>query len=113
MAPSCRSWALTLILTCNEGDSHAQPDRPAEASALPVSDKPVTLSLKGGLTSKAGGAMSISLASAKKAPISSAFSMNEDAAPGDENASDDEQQKAASDDLKGWFHASRCIRAAV
>lgn len=102
----------TLISTRNEGDSHAQPDRPAEASALPVSDKPVTLSLKGGLN-KAGGTMPISLASAKKAPITSAFSMNEDGTPGDDNGSDEEQQKAASDDLKGWFHASRCIRAAV
>ncbi|KAI0730383.1 hypothetical protein C8Q72DRAFT_824121 [Fomitopsis betulina] len=82
-----------------KGDSHAQPDRPAEASALPVSDKPVTLSLKGGLN-KAGGTMPISLASAKKAPITSAFSMNEDGTPVDDNGSDEEQQKAASDDLK-------------
>ena len=62
---------------------------------------------------KGSGATSISLASAKKVPIASAFSMNEDAATGDDNVSDDELQKATSDDLKGWCHASRCIRTAV
>ena len=62
---------------------------------------------------KVGGAMSVSLAPSKKAPISSAFSLNEETAPGDGNASDDDSQRATSDDLKGWFHASRCIRTAV
>ncbi|KZT66709.1 hypothetical protein DAEQUDRAFT_752028 [Daedalea quercina L-15889] len=73
-----------------KGDAHAQSERPAEASALPVSDKPVTLSLKGGLTHKTGS----------KFPVSSAFSMNEEGLPGDGNGPDDEQQKAAADDLK-------------
>ncbi|KAH9921052.1 uncharacterized protein B0H18DRAFT_1022520 [Fomitopsis serialis] len=83
-----------------KGDGQAHLDRPAAASTLPVSDKPVTLSLKGGLTNKAGGPSALSLAPAKKAPVSLAFSAHEDGAPGDGDDSDEEQQKAASDDPK-------------
>ncbi|KAH9923996.1 uncharacterized protein BXZ73DRAFT_91386 [Epithele typhae] len=48
---------------------------PVEASALPVSDKPVTLNFKSGFTmGKIGG-----VGAAKKAPLSSAFSMDDGA----------------------------------
>ena len=68
---------------------------PAEASALPVSDKPVTLSFKGGLSiGKPGGASS----SKKPAPLSQAFSMD-DAAEGEGDATTNEAN--ATEDPKG------------
>ncbi|RPD65767.1 hypothetical protein L226DRAFT_529916 [Lentinus tigrinus ALCF2SS1-7] len=62
----------------------------AEASALPVSDKPVTLSFKGGLTMNKPGQG----AQAKKAvPLSTAFSMD-DAAEGEADATANEATTA-------------------
>ncbi|RDX45484.1 hypothetical protein OH76DRAFT_956917 [Lentinus brumalis] len=62
----------------------------AEASALPVSDKPVTLSFKGGLAMKAPGQG----AQAKKlVPVSQAFSMD-DAAEGEEASATNETTTA-------------------
>ncbi|KAI0073405.1 hypothetical protein K474DRAFT_1603411 [Panus rudis PR-1116 ss-1] len=53
-------------------DTHHD-DKPVEASALPVSDKPVTLNFKGGFSAKLGGA-----ASKKPATLSLAFSATEE-----------------------------------
>ena len=81
--------------------------RPIEASALPVSDKPVTLSFKGGLSTKASSSSVSGLGSAKKAaPLSLGFSMTED----DGNDGNGEDDKGGSDPSKGLSHL-RCKRA--
>lgn len=77
---------------------------PAEASVLPASDKPVTLSFKGGLSiSKPGQAGP----SRKVAPLSQAFSMD-DAAEDEQDAATNEA--AATEDPKGL---SRCWRTNI
>lgn len=69
----------------------------AEASALPVSTKPVTLSFKGGLSmSKLGQ----SGPSKKPVPLSQAFSMD-DAAEGEGDT--ETNDTAAAEDPKGLF----------
>ncbi|PCH38792.1 hypothetical protein WOLCODRAFT_136443 [Wolfiporia cocos MD-104 SS10] len=53
--------------------------RPAEASTLPVSGKPVTLNFKGGLTAKTTSTSTAAAAGPKKlAPVTQAFAMSED-----------------------------------
>ncbi|KIP07987.1 hypothetical protein PHLGIDRAFT_70177 [Phlebiopsis gigantea 11061_1 CR5-6] len=59
-------------------------DQPAKASALPVSDKPVTLSFKGALGQKTGLA----------APVVLGFSLNED--EGEEGGDDEEGDRGGS-----------------
>ncbi|CCM06718.1 uncharacterized protein FIBRA_09009 [Fibroporia radiculosa] len=74
--------------------------RPVEASTLPVSDKPVTLSFRGGLSGKQGpiaGSMTVPPAK-KPAVLPTAFQMSEDAFP--EEEVDDEQQNNTSEDPK-------------
>ncbi|CAL1703724.1 unnamed protein product [Somion occarium] len=77
------------------GDTDHAELRPVEASTLPVSDKPVTLSFKGGLSAKAGPSLTVGLGAAKKpAPLALGFSAadddldEEDGLDGDKGGSD-------------------------
>ncbi|KAH9927043.1 hypothetical protein B0H21DRAFT_839215 [Amylocystis lapponica] len=71
----------------------------AEPSTLPVSDKPVTLNFKGGLTSKLATSSSGNVGAAKKsAPLSLAFSMEELPPTGEEDQNED--LKGAAEDPK-------------
>ena len=75
-------------------------DKPTPASALPVSDKPVTLSFKGALGQKTGLTASTSGGSVKKAaaPATLGFSMNdEEAEEGNGKASGEDENKAPAD----------------
>ena len=69
---------------------------PAEASALPVSDKPVTLSFKGGLS--VNKPSTVGTSSKKPVPLSQAFSMD-DAVEGEGDAGASETN--ATEDPKG------------
>ncbi|KAI0928096.1 hypothetical protein AcV5_005779 [Taiwanofungus camphoratus] len=75
-------------------------ERPMEASALPVSDKPVTLSFKGGLMGKQGTTVANADSARKPAPLSLAFSLTEDALLADATAGEDENQKSTAEDPK-------------
>ncbi|EMD34516.1 hypothetical protein CERSUDRAFT_67488 [Gelatoporia subvermispora B] len=78
-------------------------DRPTEASALPVSDKPVTLSFKGSLLNKAGGGSTSTGPNPVKkfTPITSAFSMNEDQdLPSAENSEQGAEERAVEPDAE-------------
>ena len=81
-------------------------DQPAQASTLPVSDKPVTLSFKGAFGQKTGLTASTSGSSVKAvAPAALGFSMNEEEA---EDGGDEEAERSASATDKGLSHALRC-----
>lgn len=81
-------------------------DQPIQASTLPVSDKPVTLSFKGALGQKTALTSSASGSSMKKAaPAALGFSMNDDEA---EDEGDEGADRSASAADKGLSHALRC-----
>ncbi|THH14333.1 hypothetical protein EW146_g5981, partial [Bondarzewia mesenterica] len=76
-------------------DDHAvERPAPVEASALPVSDKPVTLSFKGGLASSKGVA---STAPKPAAPLTLGFSMTDETATNDDESA---EKTSATDDAK-------------
>ncbi|KAI0648214.1 hypothetical protein C8Q79DRAFT_999635 [Trametes meyenii] len=81
-------------------DANAQGAK-VEASALPVSDKPVTLNFKGGFSMAKPGQAGPSNASKKPVPISAAFSMDDgaegegDAAANETTATEDPKVAAA------------------
>ncbi|KAI0792912.1 hypothetical protein C8Q75DRAFT_751903 [Abortiporus biennis] len=84
-------------LTTNKG--------PTEASALPVSDKPVTLNFKGGFGQKIGIASGTSITAPikKPAPLALGFSLNEEDGEGGngEGVNDDDvDEKNDSEDAK-------------
>ncbi|KZT03405.1 uncharacterized protein LAESUDRAFT_659918 [Laetiporus sulphureus 93-53] len=80
-------------------------ERPAEASALPVSDKPVTLSFKGGLANKQGlSSVSMAAGSVKKAaPVTVGFSMADDVP----TAGGNDVEANADDESEQLFAAKR------
>ena len=81
-------------------------DQPVQASALPLSDKPVTLSFKGTLGQKPGLNASTSTSSAKAAaPAVLGFSLHEEDA---EDGGDEDAERSASATDKGLSHALRC-----
>ncbi len=83
--------------------------RPAEASTLPVSDKPVTLSFKGGFGQKLGLTGNSAAGPVKKPiPAPVGFSMADD----DGSDNEDSEDKGPAGDLKGLSHL-RCERAVL
>ena len=82
-------------------------DQPAQASALPVSDKPVTLSFKGTFGQKTGLTASTSGSSVKSAaPVTLGFSMNDEEA--EEGGDEEGAERNASAADKGLSHALGC-----
>lgn len=81
-------------------------DRPVEASSLPITDKPVTLSFKGGASVKQAplGVVQQTGPVKRAVPLSNAFSAAEGLEADDATASDAEHQKNSSEDPKGWSH---------
>lgn len=110
-------FSLILPLMSSEAvyETTAPPvdERPMEASALPVSDKPVTLSFKGGLMGKQGTTVANADSARKPAPLSLAFSLTEDALLADATAGEDENQKSTAEDPKGLSHTLRSTRMAL
>lgn len=73
-------------------------NKPVEASALPVSDKPVTLSFKGALGQKTALTTPSASAAAKKpAPVALGFSLNDEEG-GEEGEEGVEKNSASADD---------------
>ena len=82
-------------------------NKPMEASVLPVSDKPVTLSFKGALGQKTALAAPAASAVAKKAaPVALGFSLNDD--EGSEEGDEAGEKNDASAGDKGLSHALGC-----
>ena len=79
--------------------------KPVEASALPVSDKPVTLNFKGGFGSKI--ALNTHPTGPVKKPLSLAFGEDDGA---DGNGDDDGGDQSVSEDPKGLSHVLRYDR---
>lgn len=86
------------------GDDHAQANKPVEASELPLSDKPVTLSFKGGFGQKPGFT-AIPTGPVKRAPPTTlGFSMADDDGTGEGDEGGEQNQ---AEDPKGWSHILR------
>jgi RNA-binding protein 5/10 len=83
-------------------------NRPVEASTLPVSDKPVTLSFKGGFGQKQALAAPVATGPVKVVPPKTlGFSMADEEGSGEGN---DEHSDLLPSDAKGLSHALKCPR---